>query len=653
MSAPLRRYGMLPLLAVTLLLQAGCGRAHQPPVVPRSLGSAEVSLVAPAEAAASPELLQARRALYSRDFDRARELLEGVVAGEAAPAHRAEAHRRLATLAWRYRSEEAPARAHLDAALALGVGRSPTLAERARLELWRGDGPAARTAARQALDAATGSADSLRAVERLAEATLAGRPVDRWPNRREAREIAAARSELETALAARPGAVALWRHLLTAALLLDDGPAALEAWRAYYGGALERPGPLPEAHRTLSEVLPRWRGPATPREARAAAVRALATSAHFDAARLLAIDPRVPPRHRVADQPEIADIVLYAAFLPRVAALTDEYYRRAAAGEDRAAAFQAELAAMARDVHERLGWTGEPPALDPENTGAWDAWRELHRRFGASPNLFARGGPQNLHFGHAVVDEPRTVEQYGQAAEIRLVVLDGMVSNGFETWAWDGAGATGGWPWRGTVTQIRTGYAGRGADAWSRLQSMQAPRVGAPAEEAGRCGYIPGLAARMEWDGAMRLRDSLQASGLRGAALRAAFVEAYDDALLESSVFLHEGRHVIDDRLGAGGAAEREYTAKLSEVGLARHPRLALDAILSANIGDATAHGQANARALCGVVDWMEAHVEEIAGFDRSLPVLIQLPLLTDGQLRAAFGSQDPLAAYGQGSSTR
>jgi hypothetical protein len=34
----------------------------------------------------------------------------------------------------------------------------------------------------------------------------------------------------------------------------------------------------------------------------------------------------------------------------------------------------------------------------------------------------------------------------------------------------------------------------------------------------------------------------------------------------------------------------------------------------------------------------------EIAGLDRAAPLLPQLPLLTDAQLRAAFGSLDPFA---------
>jgi hypothetical protein len=47
---------------------------------------------------------------------------------------------------------------------------------------------------------------------------------------------------------------------------------------------------------------------------------------------------------------------------------------------------------------------------------------------------------------------------------------------------------------------------------------------------------------------------------------------------------------------------------------------------------------------MLGLIRWMRAHGSEIRGFDAMVPVLPQLPLLTDAQLRRAFRSMDPLA---------
>jgi hypothetical protein len=69
-----------------------------------------------------------------------------------------------------------------------------------------------------------------------------------------------------------------------------------------------------------------------------------------------------------------------------------------------------------------------------------------------------------------------------------------------------------------------------------------------------------------------------------------------------------------------------------------------MSAIIHPNIGDATPHGRANARVMYGLLKWMRQHTREIRGLDASRPLLPQLPLLTDTQLRAAFRSMDPLA---------
>jgi hypothetical protein len=156
--------------------------------------------------------------------------------------------------------------------------------------------------------------------------------------------------------------------------------------------------------------------------------------------------------------------------------------------------------------------------------------------------------------------------------------------------------------------------------------------------------YSPGVAARLQRDGHRRLLDSIAATGLIGAELEAAFTRELGRAIVESSIFAHEGRHAIDAAWPELSTEDREFRAKLSQVAFGPLPRLALDGILDANIGDPTPHGRANRRAMEGVLAWMTSQAGEIAGLDRAAPLLPQLPLLTDAQLRAAFSSLDPFA---------
>ena len=118
------------------------------------------------------------------------------------------------------------------------------------------------------------------------------------------------------------------------------------------------------------------------------------------------------------------------------------------------------------------------------------------------------------------------------------------------------------------------------------------------------------------------------------------------NAVVQSSIVAHEGRHAIDRRLRVDlDTWEREFRAKLSQVAFAPLPFLALRAIVNPNIGDDTPHGRANAKIMEGLVDWMRDHADEIQTLDSNLPLLPQLDKLTDDRLRSAFASMDPLAS--------
>ncbi|HEX5724242.1 MAG TPA: hypothetical protein VFX98_02180, partial [Longimicrobiaceae bacterium] len=396
--------------------------------------------------------------------------------------------------------------------------------------------------------------------------------------------------------------------------------------------------------------LPAWRGRDEPADRRAALVRALADSRFFDAAAALALEPGPDGATPAAGDPRAAEIVAYAGFLAELERATDEYYRRTALKQGNHRAWRREVTELGRALWPRLAWEGTVPDYFDVRL-----IEEVDRRFGAVINLGETAGYEDLHMGHRVVDERRTVSQYGREAPVRFVSLDGIVSNGFQSWAWDGNAAHGGWQGRQGIVQVRPGYVGEPRRVWFDLTDPEARRRGdvriaadsaADAERARTTpvAFFPSVTGRMRRDARQALLDSLRTAGLDGAALEAAFQHALGEAVQESSIFAHEGRHAIDATLGRFSAEELEFRAKLSEVAFAPRPRLALDGIMSAILGDRTPHGRANERIMRGVVEWMKAHAGEIAGLDASAPLLPQLPRLSDEQLRRAFASLDPLA---------
>jgi hypothetical protein len=265
------------------------------------------------------------------------------------------------------------------------------------------------------------------------------------------------------------------------------------------------------------------------------------------------------------------------------------------------------------------------------------------------------GGFYDAHMGHRVADESVMFELYGARARLRYFLLDGMVTNGLQSWAWDTEGAHGGWQRGDTIVQVRPVYAEGAITLLLTLDSLQLERersaiafdslADVRLATVDSIAFLPGVVARLRRDGRDALLDSLRHAAVAARDVDSVFSAIVSRVTRESAIIAHEGRHALDERSPTPlGPAEREFRAKLSEVAQASRPKLILSSIVHPNIGDATPHGRANARIMLGLIRWMRAHAAEIAGFDGAQPVLPQLPLLTDQQLRRAFRSMDPMA---------
>jgi hypothetical protein len=85
-----------------------------------------------------------------------------------------------------------------------------------------------------------------------------------------------------------------------------------------------------------------------------------------------------------------------------------------------------------------------------------------------------------------------------------------------------------------------------------------------------------------------------------------------------------------------------EYQAKLSELALSDYPRMALGN-MDRSLDGVGPHDQAGAKIFEQFRRWMEAHPDQILGYDPAIPVLAQFDKLSDGQLREIARSLDPL----------
>jgi hypothetical protein len=319
--------------------------------------------------------------------------------------------------------------------------------------------------------------------------------------------------------------------------------------------------------------------------------------------------------------------------------------RRTARG-GRSANLRSEYEASAKRLLAAIGLKGDPKQV----------LRDVYGLYGTAGET---GGYKSIHLGHIAQSERRQIEQYGHRAEVGFLVLDNMISNGFETWLWDGYAAAGGWTEEGPlIVQVRPEYTSSPIGSWRlygdtqdrrELLAKQQERAAVDLAAVKRDGvaYLPGLADRLRLQVIDQVGARARAKVGGAGDLRGAFLDEYWRAEFNQSIFAHEGRHALDRKLVTGltrlNDTNLEYRAKLSELALAEYPRLALYNINAATIGGDSAHGKANARILSAYGTWMGEHSAEIRGYDPSYPALVQLDRLTDEQLRTVAKALDPI----------
>jgi hypothetical protein len=586
-------------------------------------------------------------------FDEARAAYAAAAAsGAIPPKDRASSLRQLAVMAWRLDGDHAMAERRFDDALRTGADLSRTHVERARFFSIVKVHDRAMAAAEAAV------ASAVTATEREAAVLAVGRAII---GKLEGACVAAqlpgdyahlgrARDLIRGLAASPPLTLELSEALLEIALRLDDGVLALDAWRSYAREGIDTGAWAPAARR-LAAALPAWRkGRLSPR-VRDEVFEGLRTSHFFDLAALVAADTRLPDSSRFVARPDVAEVVTYARTVDEIRNLTDAYYRDVANRRADKGAWRQAVGAAGARLWAVLRFDGaRPPFTEPGFVG------QIQSRFAAYATVGDTGGVEDMHYGHVFMDEPRMIEQYGYKAQIRRVALDRMVSNGYESWLWDGRQAHGGWAGRDRVYQVRPAYADGVLQNWDRLidprqraeQEQRVARLAAADDELARkdpAAYLPGLAARLDWQGENAILDGVRAQG--GQDLKRRFIVAFLRVGLDANFFAHEGRHVLDKQ--AFGATldseELEFRAKLSEIAFSEQPRLSFGPIMNPNIADKTSpHGRANKRIMQGLLAWMDKNRASIATLDPARPLLPQFDKLTDDQMRAAMRAMDPWA---------
>lgn len=591
--------------------------------------------------ASAASLQEANAAYFQMRVAESEGQFKALLADPTTPAAaRAGAARGLARIQWLVDADAPAAEATLEQGLAAGADLCRTAALYVRVLREAGQGEAgARFAERRAGDC-PGAAFGDRMLIERGKADLA------WAGAAEgaARDAALAHARATVAAISKVGLLIpdAARLKLGLALQTSDAGAALSAWRDFFWLTDHN---APESFKTDdAKVAALFAGalgarPSLPDEI--GLERLLIRGGFYDEAR--GFDAHRRLAERAAGDPAYRPVAAYLTFRRRFDAATLTFNRAYAHGHGDASAYAGAVSRILADTAADLGG-GDPKTV-------------LREAFGLHWMVGATGGVESVHMGHVVEDARYQVDQFGRRGDLSFLSIDNMVSNGYQSWLWDGLAATGGWSEGAGIVQIRASYTPRALEALAsydpevarrdaaELQSFEARD--AEALKTRPVAFLPALQRRLTHQGRDQVAAKARAAAARtGEPYERTFVKLYWDAMVGHSISIHEGRHALDHIQFQGIAAltspELEFRAKLSELELAEFPRLPLATILSADIGDDTAHGVADARIMEGLRAWIAAHPGEVPGFDPAVPAAEQIDKLTDAQIRAVAHDLDP-----------
>jgi hypothetical protein len=439
------------------------------------------------------------------------------------------------------------------------------------------------------------------------------------------------------------------RDALDIGLLAGDGSEALAGWRDYlWLGTASKPQGFAASEAAITAAFVDGARADAPARASAGLAELLIRAGFAEEAKQLAAQHSLA-RSNDPRWPRLAAYLAMRTRLQSVILAHDRGYARTR--HEDADAFEKSIIGILRDGVRAAGETvGDDP---------WPKLQALWGLHGQTGNI---NGVSGLMAGHAVEDRQQIVTQGSRRGAIRYLALDNMISDSFSAWLWDRNIGPAGWASGGAlIYQVRPLY-GRGtlrmlavALGGAARDKALADSATATARDAARLHGddpvpLPGLAGRLELQAVAMVATEARAEAPDEGSFIAAFRRAWWDHEIQSSITLHEGRHVLDEISYSGAQAlsgpELEFRGKLSEIGYSDLPRNALSGVLGAELARDTSHGAANARIMALYRNWVAAHPTEIAGFDRAQPPALQIDRLSDDQIRTIAHQADPEFAH-------
>lgn len=604
-------------------------------------------------------VIEEAKMYYDRfKLDSCRLLLQQLVSGnEHSPSAKAIALQTLAEQDWRLYRNVNEAKGKLKSAISLNIDLHSAFLLMAQIELDENDFEKAKIAQANSMQYAKSNSEIINSKLLFAQ-IIYSQNSNAFRSKLELDTIAIDKASvyLKEILTLQPGHQKASDLLMGISILNSNGRDLFRAWKSYFfiADTSKVNSVLKPSCNSFSLLEDTWNKNDLSFTQLKILCKALAASGFYDYADLVIVGTMSAYYEIIQNDSEIQDIIHFAEFIKGIGDVNKVFYPQIATGlRNYEENYDREINAVCIELWKYMDESG-----NNQNFNIDTFITRIKIRFRADGYIGTTVGYYSLLLGLIVEDDSKIIEQYGYEANFGVEVLDRLISQDFTTWY--GATNVGGWGTESSVIQIRGAYL---RDPFNRLlwvtdsteNKMILSRINSlKSDDYEKCKSDPYaepsfMALQLRYDASQEIYSNLKSTYKSEEELNLAFVSECIRLNIESAVFGHEGRHAIDQlffktEFDTLSHIERELRAKYSEVYFSSNPKLALTgSIFGSNLDTTTYHGAANLIFRKQIYDWMNQHKQEINGFTESVPVLMQMDLLSEEQIRLICSSNDPL----------
>jgi hypothetical protein len=593
-------------------------------------------------------------------LDESRVILNTIISSsQSSDSQKAEALQNLATQDWKIFRNLSQATKHLEEALLFEINAGKTYLLLGQIHLEAKKIQDSYAFAAKAIAGSSSEQDKLNAsllkAEIIHNEAYNQILLGEMPNRQKLLE---ASDLLKYVLSKQPGRPKPSELSIGISLFRKNGADLLNDWKSYFFITNEQNinQALLPSYTALKSVLPNFNGNQdlafTDRKK---IIEALAYSQFYDYASLLATSRLFgSDAEKIRDEPGIAKIIQFQEFIQAIKDVNEYFYPKIGSGlKNYETDYNNAITKAAKElwIHMEKGNT-----IGNYNEDLF--FSQIKKYYNADGYIGTTVGYHSLLLGLIIHNETKEIDQYGYKADFSYISITRLISKDFTSWY--GATNVGGWGTEFSMVQVRDAYLN---DPFTRLSWMTDPIALTAIEKQIADSKISDLIKCKENKYAdpsflapyLRLKESglifahLKKSGLKDTELYLAFISESIRLSIEATIFAHEGRHAVDQlffksEFDTLSHDERELRAKFSEVVFSSNPKLALTgSIFGSHLDETTHHGKANYRFRKIMVDWMEAHHQEIRNLNNDIPLIMQVDLLSAEQIVAICTLADPL----------